>query len=182
MSETYGIDTRDALLHPWEKDAWKNHCKSLVTSYWQRQLLSEYHERSTLHFLEVNSSDLAHPHGIFYASRMDPFLSPATATRARAMVGRLNLSFMPWKQDTVCPLCESEKESIEHFTARCRALAHIRNQMTEQLTNMYTSEGKPPPESDHETTSALINGDRYVSDRHRETIHINDNNCNCQNL
>ena len=111
---------------------------------------------------------------------MYPYLSPSTATRARAIVGRLGLSFMPWKQDSLCPLCDSEKETMEHFTARCQALSHIRNPLITDLCKLFEREGKPPPVSDREVTFAFVNGDRYVSDHRKQTIVIR--NLNAQNL
>ena len=115
----------------------------------------------TMRYLEMDHTEMDRPHGIWLASRMQPYMVPAATTRARALVGRLGLNYMPWKSDNLCPLCNSENETTEHFIAKCQELDHIRSPMTEKLNKFYHNEGKPPPRTDDEITSAWLNGDRY---------------------
>ena len=176
LGRMYQIDTHGALAQSWEKEPWKAHCKALITSHWHKNLLQDYHERKTLKHIELTPADLQQPHPMWFASRMEPYLSPATAVRAKAMVGRLGLSYAPWKQDTTCPLCEIEQETMIHFIARCPSLNPIRAPMLIQLALFYTEEGKQPPSSEAEITSACLNGDRYVSDTLKEAIIIENNN------
>ena len=177
LGRTYRIDTHGALAQPWEKEPWKAHCKALITSHWHKTLLQDYHERKTLKHIELSPTpELRHPHPMWFAARMDPYLAPATAVRAKAMVGRLSLSYAPWKQDTICPLCETEPETMTHFIARCPSLNLIRTPLLIQLAHFYTDEGEPPPSSETEITSACLNGDKYVSDTLKEAITIKNDN------
>ena len=117
----------------------------------------------TLRHLEIDHTEMDKPHGIWQASRMQPFMVAAATTRARALVGQLGLNFQPWKSDPLCPLCEDETECTAHFIAKCRALNHVRTTSIEKILNMYEAEGKTPPRSEEERVSALLNGDRYRS-------------------
>ena len=160
----YKIDVIDVLSNPWEKLQWKTYTKAAVRNHWHQQLIQEAYSRSTLNWISLDVMRRCTPHGVWNACRMKPHLVPAATTRARAMTGRLGLQYAPWKKDKTCILCGAAEETTCHFLAECEGLLAIRKALMSELCALYTSEGKPPPSSPYEITSACINGDHYMTE------------------
>ena len=185
IAERYSINIHHALILPWSKDSWKQHCKTAVKSYWQRKLIQEAFTMSTLKHIIWSPDCLGTPHGIWKACTTFPHLVPAAIRRIKSMVGRLGLNYASWKKvDTTCPLCFTEEETSLHFLIRCPNLQPYRATKIKELQQIYSNDDKEPPRSNEELLSVVINGDCYISSRSATTTVIKlTNHCvEAQNL
>ena len=88
----------------------------------------------------------------------------AATTRARMLTGRYTCGSSAWRRDTdsKCLLCKNE-DSISHILTACPQIKpHLVTKMS-LLQELYSQENLTPPGSPEEITSAVLNGDRYLS-------------------
>ena len=118
IATTYEIDLHQALQMPWPKKSWKSFCKNAVKCHWSNKMLNNASQKSTLKHVVWNNW-IEQAHGIWRVCRERPFLSEAASTRARILVGRINIQASSWikhkGEDPRCPMCEEEEKDIQHF-------------------------------------------------------------------
>ena len=161
IAELYKINITHALISPWKKEHWKEHCRTAVRCHWHRTLLSESYQRTTLRSLIFDHKQIK-PHGCWSACGVYPHLVPAAVTRMRLMTGRAGLKQASWRKDTTCPLCKKEDETLEHFLVLCPKLEDHRQDIS-RLRVLYVEDNNRPPWNTEELASALMNGDCYRS-------------------
>ena len=146
---TYEIDLHQALQMPWPKNSWKSFCKNVVKCHWSNKMLTNASQKSTLKHVVWNNW-IEQAHGIWRVCRERPFLSEAATTRARILVGRINIQASSWKkhkgEDPRCPMCE-EEEDIQHLLVTCPATHAIRDERIPEIRDLYKAEEKRPPRS-----------------------------------
>ena len=64
--------------------------------------------------------------------------------------------------DMKCKVCNAEKEDILHLVVKCGPLQNNREQKIQQIRNIYVENGLPPPETEPEICSAILNGNSYI--------------------
>ena len=90
IATTYEIDLHQALQMPWPKNSWKSFCKNAVKCHWSNKMLTNASQKSTLKHIVWNNW-IEQAHGKWRVCRERPFLSEAATTRARILVGRINI-------------------------------------------------------------------------------------------
>ena len=80
------------------------------------------------------------------------------------LLGRYTCGESAWKRETEpdCPLCR-EKDSIPHIIG-CPNLQDCCYEKKEILWDLYRKEGLRAPRSSSELVSAVLNGDRYLTE------------------
>ena len=175
----YDIDITEVLKNPWSKEMWKFRVKNAINSYWKIVLLKEAKLKSTLKWLIHSDEDA--PHGVWEACRTSPHLVAPAAARAKALVGRLCINEHSWRDTNMCPLCEDHDETMTHFLTECKEAETVRTERISKLLSFYEEEGLPPPQNRSERTSAILNGDRYLT-QSSEIIQLNLNVKDAHNL
>ena len=62
-----------------------------------------------------------------------------------------------------CPLCEQVPEDITHFLTGCKVSQPVHEEKITQLQHVYAQQRLTPPTTDHELTSAILNGWGYAN-------------------
>ena len=52
---------------------------------------------------------------------------------------------------------------MTHFLTECKEAETVRTERILKLLRFYEEEGLPPPQNCYERTSAILNGDRYLT-------------------
>ena len=167
----YGLDIHNIIIHPWPKLAWKAHSRLLVSQHWYSKLREEASCKSTLQWLLLHDSWIAHLHPAWSCCRGKPYQTRAATVRVTLLTGRYGLQHERvayTKQDIspICRLCNKEDEDVSHFLLRCPKRCPQTDLMIKDLQNMYAAENIKPPHSQHEITSAILNGWGYCSESH----------------
>ena len=92
------------------------------------------------------------------------------------MTGRYSCGASAWRRNTnsSCPVCGCGWESLTHILLFCPcAQGPSVSQKRLTLLKLYTEEGLPLPTTPEELTSALLNGDRFLT-RNGEIVEITD--------
>ena len=88
-------------------------------------------------------------------------------TRMKMLTGRCPLNKDRYEYRTSktpnCPLCEQVPEDITHFLTGCKISQPVHEEKITQLQHVYAQQGLMPPITDHELTSAILNGWGYAS-------------------
>ena len=159
---------------PGRKNSWKSLCKNAVKCHWSNKMLTNASQKSTLKHIVWNKW-IEQAHGIWRVCRERPFLLEATKSRARILVGRLNIQASSWKkhkgEDPRCPVCEEEEEDIQRLLVTCPVTHAIREERILEIRDLYKAEKKRPPRSWNEVCSAIINRESYVMDEERNGVH-----------
>ena len=90
IATTYEIALHQALQMPWPKNNWKSFCKNAVKCHWSNKILTDASQKSTLKHIVWNNW-IEQARGTWRVCRERPFLSEAATTRARILVGRINI-------------------------------------------------------------------------------------------
>ena len=166
LGDKYGLDIHSGLHCPWPKLAWKSHVRLLVQEFWQRSLIEEATDRSTLKWLIIHDSWLGRLHPLWSCCRGKPYQTKAATIRATLLIGRYGLQeekvkFTKQETNPVCPLCHVESEDVVHFITRCPKRQPSIQDMIKDLQKLYHEEDLRAPASNDEITSAVLNGWGY---------------------
>ena len=87
-------------------------------------------------------------------------------TRARMIIGRFKTQdvvslYKGNSHPKTCQLCNEEDEDIKHMVVSCKELKQVRLDILEILQNLYHADNTPPPVSEEEVCSAVLNGWGY---------------------
>ena len=82
------------------------------------------------------------------------------------LTGRYRTSALAAKycknESDTCKLCRGNREDILHLLITCPTLERHRSGKINHISEIYTKESLPPPVTDTEICSALLNGDAYI--------------------
>ena len=170
VGSKYGLDIYNLITHPWPKLAWKKHTRLLVTDYWNKLLLEEATSKITLRWMLLSVSWIGKPHPAWNCCRGKPYQTTAAVIRISLLIGRYGLQqerkhYTKQEESALCPLCKSEEEDVSHFLLRCPK-RYQSSSMLRDLQCMYEADGRRPPTSHHELTSAILNGWGYCMGGH----------------
>ncbi len=189
IASIYDINLHKLLQHPWPKRTWKQYTSCLITGHWSDKLEQSALQKSSLKWMIPNHSQAKKPipHPMWSACKGKQHLVEASNVRAKLLVGRLPLQsnlaryskgdVSPW-----CLLCQTEEEDTEHFLIRCEKISAGRGDKITALLRMYSDHGLPPPSSDSEVCSAILNGGCYKADgtsdnSNSNVIYLNSKSC-----
>jgi hypothetical protein len=165
VGEKYGLDIWSNMRLPRDKQNWKREVRLAVRSYWQKKLIEDAAERSTLKWLIANI-DMDSPHPLWLPCVGEPRLVEAAATRARMLVGRYmtraQMTKFNLSNDSSCKLCHAEEEDLLHMLVMCPALEEHASSKRDAIKSAYEREKLKPPQTHTELCSAILNGDCYI--------------------
>ena len=168
LGEEYKLDVHRAFLHPWPKIVWKQHTKLIIREHWMTHFKKLAAKKSTLVFMMMPSNTTL-PHPLWTVCKGRPHMVQAATTRARMLTGRyatqsMRAVYSRGKESPNCQLCSHPVEDIQHIITSCPALSPYRDSRTNQLIELYKSADLPPPSSNAELCSAVLNGSGYTQD------------------
>ena len=179
IASKYDIDIFTAIRIPDDKLTWKRKIKSAIYARSTAELVQNVATKSTLKWWIWKDNHNLSTHYLWTGCNGNQSKIASATVRARMLTGRfrtmVECSRYQNKGDggnPICPLCQEENEDILHLLTRCRAMQHLRNSKVTTLQDMYRDDGKPPPSSDREVCSAILNGSCYLKDAYP----INHNN------
>ena len=174
IAKYYNIDIYDTLNCPPTKEAWKAFCKEIVFNQQWSELIMASKTKSTLVDFVANP-EFRSPFGLWEAVRGRPDLQESSIIKAKLLVGRPGLKGDLWRtrtgEVTTCPLCNYPTEDTTHWLLKCPNLNEYRHKISEFL-ELWKLEDINPPNSDQELRSAILNGDRYVSEKTGEVCNL----------
>ena len=166
LGTRYSINVNENLIWPRPKAQWKEEVKRTVNNFWTAKLQSETVHKKTLEWF-ITRTDTAQVHPLWLTCAGDPRKVEAAATRARLLVGRFSTQSVRARYSgsgsKLCQLCLEEDEDTIHLLIRCHRLQHCRSNKVEILKQLYAEEKLPPPNTDQEICSAILNGDCFIS-------------------
>ena len=122
--------------NPPSKPQWKAKVKAGVHSYWNRKLKEDASNMKSLSFLNTEICAIGFSHPVWVCGN-DPLQATMAATKATLLVGRYPLTALKCagkKQLPLCPLCNTNPETVKHFILQCTALEDQRKSYMAQLT------------------------------------------------
>ena len=121
-------------------------------------------EMNSLKFLLPSSFFPLKTHGLWSACKGNPRLVKKATIRAKMLIRRYTCGASPWRK-LRCPVCDHEKEDIIHILSSCPKLYSKQTlKYKEELKAFFIEENLPPPNSDEELGSAILNGDSFIKE------------------
>ena len=128
----YGLpDPLQYLLNPWRSDRWRDHCKKVVTSYWENKLIKIIDKTPSLEYIDTSTASLSIPmRGWQLAGLSSVNVREATIVNWMIMGTYFtrDLLFKMKKSDSPnCLGCgNGTNESLSHFLIHCPYYDQIR--------------------------------------------------------
>ena len=121
----YHLPQASVLLQsPPSKEAWKQMVKSAVHNWWSKSLCEEAESKSTLRYLNLSECRTDKLHTV-WRDLHSPLAIEQASVQALLLVQRYPLTTSPvagTRRCDLCPLCQEEPETLQHFLLYCSVL------------------------------------------------------------
>jgi exonuclease III len=167
IGHKYNIDCCKQILKPVSHGSWKALVSRSILTHHQEAMHEEAKTRHTLRWVLWSPFWYGKPHPTWSCCKGDVYSVSGACIRMKMLTGRYPLNKDRYEYKTSktpnCPLCEQEPEDITHFLTGCKVSQPIHDEKITKLQHIYTQQGLTPPITDHELTSAILNGWGYAS-------------------
>ena len=164
IAKKYDLNILQILNNPMKKQDWKNYCDKTIDQHWRSTMIRKTTEMNSLKFLLPSSFFPLKTHGLWSACKGNPRLVKKATIRAKMLIRRYTCGASPWRK-LRCPVCDHEKEDIIHILSSCPKLYSKQIlKYKEELKAFFIEENLPPPNSDEELGSAILNGDSFIKE------------------
>ena len=173
IANKYDLNIHQILEHPMKKSQWKSYCDGAIDQYWQHNIICSSAEMSSMKYLIFNFP--FQMHGIWASCRGNAHLVNKATTRAKMICRRYSCGDSPWRK-IPCLLCNHGIDDMHHILSECHRIENEKIAAKKrELRLLYIEESLTTPESKTEMTSAILNGDCFVSDERTEVIKLKKN-------
>jgi hypothetical protein len=163
----YELPTAYQILNnPPNKRTWKRMVETAVHHYWFRELTEQAMTKSTLSLLDIATCNPGQLHSV-WNHNADPLEAHMATVKARVLVQRYPLysSYCAGpKKSSLCPLCKSEEETVQHFLLQCTALAEPRLHYLKEIYHHLLTTNTAMPNDRHELTLLIMNPEAYIEE------------------
>lgn len=141
----YNLPNLDVLLlNVPSKLVWKSQVKLAVNKYWTSKLIADCEDKSTLKFCNYTTMKIGTVHPIWQSIQNNIKDVRRGGIIARLMTGTYILQtttskFNQYQISPLCPLCQIEEETVQHFLIKCNALFSYRNEPFHDLKCVITN-------------------------------------------
>ena len=122
LLEKYSLPSAcDPVKTPYPNKKWKNEVESKIYQYLDQILKSQAQQHSTLRFLSLKSCKIGRVHPVWQYCD-NPHEVRLATIKSRLLIQRYSLmgsNYAGSRQLDLYPLCEEEKETIQHFLFKC---------------------------------------------------------------
>ena len=140
----YGLpDPLTYLQNPWRADRWREHCKKVVTSYWENKLINIVKETPTLQYVDTSSLSLSIPmRGWQLAGLNSVNVREATIVNWMLLGTYFTQEMLYKMKKSNSPLCmgcangtieSGQIENLSHFLLHCPYYDQIREEYLPKL-------------------------------------------------
>lgn len=119
----------ELIQHTPSKEQWKRTVKKSVTSQWEDELREEAKGKTSLKLLDTERCSITRTHQAWGMQLTDPVAIQKATIKIRLLIQQYPLtaySVAGKKKSPLCPMCEEESETTDHFLLRCRQLHQTR--------------------------------------------------------
>jgi hypothetical protein len=123
---------------PPSKQKWKLTVKEAIKAYWNKTLKEEASKMKSLQHLNLDMCSMGFSHPVWVCGS-DPMQATMASTKATLLVGRYPVTAEKCagvKQQQLCPLCNEQQETVNHFLLKCRSLQEHRDPYMKQLQHL----------------------------------------------
>ena len=144
----YGLpDPLLYLLNPWRADRWRDHCKKVVTSYWENKLINIVKETPSLEYVDTSTASLNIPmRGWQLAGLSSVKVRQATIVNWMLLGTYFTRELLFKMKKSSSPHClgcgNGTIKNLSHFLLHCQYYDEIREEYLPKLIllNKQTSE------------------------------------------
>ncbi|MEW8546489.1 MAG: reverse transcriptase domain-containing protein, partial [Candidatus Thiodiazotropha sp.] len=135
----YGLPNAQELLDsPPEKIGWKVKVRQHVNQHWQKIVIQEAENKSTLEFLNIASYTPGKVHPVWTKCKHNANSLLKAYAQVKLMCGTyilqsLRAKFNQYQVSMLCPLCKRTDETLQHFILHCDALRPARQSFMDTL-------------------------------------------------
>ena len=134
----------DLIENPPEKLAWKCQVKLQIRKYWEKSIVKEARSKSTLRYLNLENFQIGRVHKLWSSANYNQQSVHKASVQVKLSVGayilqRNKARFNQFQVSKVCPLCDRDVESTEHFLLRCDELQRVRDPFVHQIMLLLES-------------------------------------------
>ena len=128
----------DLLANPPEKLAWKYQVKTHISEYWEKSIVNEARSKSTLRYLNFENFQIGCVHKLWTSVKYNQHSVHKAFVHVKLSVGTYiiqsnKVRVNQFQVSKLCPLCNRETESLEHFLFRCSELQRVRDPIVHQI-------------------------------------------------
>ena len=149
----------DLIENPPEKITWKAQVKLHIRKYWEKSIIAEARLKSTLRYLNFENYKVGRVHELWSSAKCNQHSVYKSFVHVKISVGTYILQsnkarFNQFQVSKLCPLCNRDDETVEHFLLRCDELQSVREPFVRQVVLLL--------ESTMDTTTRAWEGDNMV--------------------
>ena len=128
----------ELLENPPSKEIWKQSVKKAINCYYEKALVQEVIHQSSMKFLNISSCSLSKCHPVWNTIKPSSRDVTRGMLKAKLLTGTYNLEgkrakFKNVSNSGLCPLCQKDVETREHFIAICPMLTETREKYLKEF-------------------------------------------------
>ena len=147
------------------KNKWKSDVKQAVESMWFDRLKDEAKDMTTLQYMNLDACNINQVHPVWDNIESSTFQSYMASIKAKLLVQRYSLTgnrCAGKKARLLCPLCESDCETLLHFLIHCEALSEDREPLITEIYNKVEVNNIPKPIQDETLLQILLDSSYLI--------------------